>query len=140
MDTTTGNYAMAKSTTKLNVEDVLNAIDSFEIEELAQVKEAASDKIEGMKHLVVQQFKDDLKRKMDLFGLTASDLGLGAPAPSGRGRRAKAGASGDVVPKYIHPSDPTLSWQGKGRPARWLQELIDQGEDKDKYLNPAYQK
>lgn len=71
---------MAKSATKVSLEDVLSAIDSFEVEELAQVKEAAGDKIEGMKHLVVQQFKEDLQRKMSLFGITASDLGLGTPA------------------------------------------------------------
>lgn len=129
---------MAKSpTSKVSLEDVLNAIDSFEIEELAQVKEAASDKIEGMKHLVVQQFKDDLKRKMDLFGLTAADLGLGAQTGSGRGRRGKTGGDGSI-PKYVHPSDPSLTWSGKGRARAWLQELIDQGEDKEKFINPEW--
>jgi DNA-binding protein H-NS len=132
---------MAKSPSqKITLEDVLSVIDSFEIEELAQVKEATTDKIESMKHLVISQFKSDLQRKMTLFGLTAADLGLGAPLPATRGRKAKAAMDGDVVPKYVHPSDPTLTWQGKGRPARWLQELLDQGEDKAKFLNPAYSK
>jgi len=118
---------------KISLEDVLQAIDSYEIEELAQVKEAASDKIEGMKHLVVQQFKDDLKRKMDLFGLSASDLGLGTPAKAARKgtggqRQAKGGPCPVCDFETVPPHDKrSHRSQGEDKQPFTAQELAEKG-------------
>ncbi len=84
---------MAKQA-KMQLPDVLEAIDMMEIEDLAQVKTAASDKIDSMKHLVVSQFREDLQKKMALFGLTGADLGFGMPA-----KGPKKGQGGTRTPK-----------------------------------------
>lgn len=36
--------------------------------------------------------------------------------------------SGSVAPKYANPADPTVTWTGRGRKPRWVQENLDQGK------------
>ncbi len=40
---------------------------------------------------------------------------------------------GKVAPKYRHPTDPTLTWTGRGQMPRWLRELVEQGHDKEEF-------
>ncbi len=32
-----------------------------------------------------------------------------------------------VPPKYANPADPTMTWTGRGRKPRWVQENLDKG-------------
>ena len=50
------------------------------------------------------------------FGFNLADLTAGKPA------RAK------VAPKYAHPGDSSLTWTGRGRKPRWVQEYLDAGK------------
>lgn len=36
--------------------------------------------------------------------------------------------SGSVAPKYANPDDPTITWTGRGRKPRWVQENLDKGK------------
>lgn len=37
-------------------------------------------------------------------------------------------ARGKVAPKYANPADPSLTWTGRGRKPRWVQEHLDAGK------------
>ena len=50
------------------------------------------------------------------YGFNLADLTNGKPA------RAK------VAPKYANPADPSLTWTGRGRKPRWVQEYLDAGK------------
>ncbi len=50
------------------------------------------------------------------YGFNLADLTNGKPA------RAK------VAPKYANPADPSLTWTGRGRKPRWIQEHLDTGK------------
>ena len=81
---------MAKQA-KLQLPDILEAIDMMEVEDLAQVKQAASDKMDSMRHLVVSQMREQLQKQMATFNLTAADLGFGSPT---KASKKASGATG----------------------------------------------
>jgi DNA-binding protein H-NS len=41
---------------------------------------------------------------------------------------------GRIEPKYYNPSNPDEKWTGRGRKPVWVSELIEMGEDMEKYL------
>jgi len=83
----------------------------------------------------------DIRAKMQAFGITIKDLQSAAPG----GRKGKATASAKVkVPaakkkktgavvaaKYQGPNGET--WSGRGLTPRWLAALISQGQSKDDF-------
>ena len=40
----------------------------------------------------------------------------------------KAGRA-KVAPKYVNPGDSSLTWTGRGRKPRWIQEHLDAGKE-----------
>ena len=40
---------------------------------------------------------------------------------------------GPVKAKYRHPSDPEITWSGRGRTPTWLKELEDNGRDRERF-------
>ena len=47
---------------------------------------------------------------------------------------AKPRRSGTVAPKYANPTDPTMTWTGRGRKPRWVQENLESGKQMDDLL------
>ena len=47
---------------------------------------------------------------------------------------AKTRKSGTVAPKYANPQDPTMTWTGRGRKPRWVQESLESGKELDDLL------
>ena len=47
---------------------------------------------------------------------------------------AKPRKSGTVAPKYANPQDPTMTWTGRGRKPRWVQESLESGKELDDLL------
>ncbi len=50
------------------------------------------------------------------FGFNLADLTAGKPA------------RGKIAPKYANPEDPELTWTGRGRKPRWVQDYLDSGK------------
>jgi len=83
----------------------------------------------------------DIRAKMQAFGITIKDLQLGASG----GRKGKAVASAKpklavvkkkktgavVAAKYRGPNGET--WSGRGLTPRWLATLVAQGQSKDDF-------
>lgn len=51
--------------------------------------------------------------------------------PTATGRRSRKGIK--VPIKYRHPSNPALTWTGRGQMPRWMRELVNQGRDREEF-------
>ncbi|RJE80991.1 H-NS family nucleoid-associated regulatory protein [Paracoccus sp. JM45] len=47
---------------------------------------------------------------------------------------SKPSRTGTVAPKYANPQDPTMTWTGRGRKPRWVQESLAEGKELDDLL------
>ena len=47
---------------------------------------------------------------------------------------SKPRKTGTVAPKYANPQDPTMTWTGRGRKPRWVQENLESGKELDDLL------
>lgn len=47
---------------------------------------------------------------------------------------AKPRRTGTVAPKYANPDDPTMTWTGRGRKPRWVQESLESGKQLEDLL------
>jgi DNA-binding protein H-NS len=112
------------------------------IEIQAQIK-ALQTQAEEIKLAEFTNVIKDIKEKMQAYGITIKDL-----SPSGKSTRKAA--SGDVKAakpakkdkdsrsypaveiKYRGPAGQT--WTGRGLKPRWLEQLISEGNPKEKYL------
>ena len=69
------------------------------------------------------------------FRKEALDLGfdLGDVAGAAQKARRGPGKGGTAPVRYRDPENPENTWSGRGKPRKWLQELIDAGKDKEDY-------
>ncbi|MEO1909367.1 MAG: H-NS histone family protein [Paracoccus sp. (in: a-proteobacteria)] len=75
---------------------------------------------------------EDRKRREALHAIeeAAKEHGFNlAELTGGKPRRA-----GTVAPKYANPQDPTMTWTGRGRKPRWVQENLAEGKELDDLL------
>lgn len=47
---------------------------------------------------------------------------------------AKVRRAGAVAPKYVNPQDSTMTWTGRGRKPRWVQENLESGKQLEDLL------
>lgn len=47
---------------------------------------------------------------------------------------AKPNRAGTIAPKYANPADPTMTWTGRGRKPRWVQDYLAKGKKLDDLL------
>jgi DNA-binding protein H-NS len=59
------------------------------------------------------------------LGLTLEDVGR---MERGKGGAIKGSAGASVAPKYRHPSDPNLTWSGRGKRPAWIAEALAAGK------------
>lgn len=97
-------------------------IDKLDPQELDALIAAAAERkktlhkerMAEVRNRLVQIAKDEGYTIEELFGTVKAKSG---PA---KGRK--------VAPKYCHPKDPELTWTGRGKRPRWLQELLNSGK------------
>ena len=85
---------------------------------------------------LIDQKRSEAKQKLQQeFTMKAQELGFELSEVVGGKRATKSGGkkSGAAQVKYRHPSDPALTWSGRGRMAGWLAELVAKGNNKEKY-------
>jgi len=85
----------------------------LEIQE--QIK-ALQQQAEELKKTELDSVIAELKSRVQLYGLTAKDLGFAAAA--------KKGSRGAVAPKYSKGED---TWTGRGRQPKWVADHIAAG-------------
>jgi DNA-binding protein H-NS len=97
-----------------------------------ELKEQAEKLLAEAERVREQEISDaiaEVKRKIELYGLTAADLGLakqGGPGGAGRAKAAKA------VVKYRGPEGQTWSG-GRGRKPQWVVDLLQQGRSLEEF-------
>ncbi|SRR5690606_14157586 len=71
---------------------------------------------------------EEIKEKIQEYGLTAADLGF-----SGFGRKVAKSMSktSNVEPKYKGPNGEL--WSGRGRQPVWMKEAVEQGKNKEDF-------
>ncbi|HEX7888330.1 MAG TPA: H-NS histone family protein [Ramlibacter sp.] len=72
----------------------------------------------------------DIKRKIEIYGLTAYDLGFERGGP-GTARRSIGKAAAPVV-KYRGPNGETWSG-GRGRKPQWVTQVLKEGRDLEEF-------
>ena len=94
-----------------------------------ELKEQAEKLLAEAERMREQEIADaiaDIKRKIDLYGLTAADLGFARSGP-GMAQRAKAGKPAAKAPvKYRGPNGETWSG-GRGRKPQWVTQALKEG-------------
>ncbi len=98
-----------------------------------ELKEQAEKLLAEAERMREQEIADaiaDIKRKIELYGLTAADLGFAKSGPGTMGR-PKAVKSTAVV-KYRGPNGETWSG-GRGRKPQWVQQALQQGRSLDEF-------
>lgn len=89
-----------------------------QIETLKQ--QAESQRKSEISHVVA-----DIRRKMQEYGISLSDLGA-----AGRGSRSKGTT---VAAKYRNPKTGD-TWTGRGKMPKWLQAEVGMGKRKEDFL------
>lgn len=100
--------------------------------ELKQQAEKLLAEAERVREQEIADAIADIKKKIDLYGLTAADLGLsrGATGPGGRGRAPKSKSASPA--KYRGPNGEAWSG-GRGRKPQWVVEALKQGRSLDEF-------
>ena len=96
-----------------------------------ELKEQAEKLLAEAERMREQEIADavaDIKRKIDLYGLTAEDLGLAKSAGPGRNRPKNKAA----VVKYRGPNGETWSG-GRGRKPQWVTQALQEGRSLDDF-------
>lgn len=63
----------------------------------------------------------------------AEKLELDLPELLGARHERKQRRSINAPVRYRDPNNPDNTWTGRGRPPKWLQDLIDAGKDQDEF-------
>ena len=80
--------------------------------------------------LIDQKQADSRKRFMETIQLEARKHGFDINELFGKKTDKRSGKAGV---KYRHPKDPTLTWSGRGRPSRWLSDLVAKGHKREEF-------
>ena len=93
--------------------------------ELKQQAEKLLAEAERMREQEISDAISDIRKKIDLYGLTAADLGL---AKSGPGMAARAARPAKAAAKYRGPNGETWSG-GRGRKPQWVTQALKEGRN-----------
>lgn len=101
--------------------------------ELMLLRKELDEQISGKRSEELKVLTDGFAKKLEAAGFTAEE-GMQALRPyvtSSSKRSSQAGTEAPVL--YRDPNDPTNTWSGRGRPARWLQDYLTAGRSKDEF-------
>lgn len=103
-------------------------LDKMSIDELTQLRSSIDAMVnhkrtDGRKRLI-----EKLSEEAKMHGFDINEL---FGTSDKRKKDGKAKGRADV--KYRHPTVPALTWSGRGRPSRWLTDLIAKGHKRDDF-------
>jgi DNA-binding protein H-NS len=100
-------------------------LSKLSIEELETLVKDAQAEITARREAERERVLGQMRELAATLGLTLEDVGR---LERGKGGAGKAAASGSVAPKYRHPSDPNLTWSGRGKRPTWIAEALAAGK------------
>lgn len=99
--------------------------------ELKEQAEKLLAEAERMREQEISDAISDMKRKIELYGLTAADLGFARSGP-GMAQRARPAKSVKSPVKYRGPNGETWSG-GRGRKPQWVAQALKEGRDLEEF-------
>lgn len=99
--------------------------------ELKEQAEKLLAEAERMREQEIADAISDIKRKIEIYGLTAADLGFARSGPGAGGTRSKS-AKAPAAVKYRGPNGETWSG-GRGRKPQWVQQVLQQGRSLEEF-------
>jgi DNA-binding protein H-NS len=100
-------------------------LSKLSIEELETLVKDAQAEITARREAERERVLGQMRELAATLGLTLEDVGR---LERGKGGAVKAAAGGSVAPKYRHPSDPNLTWSGRGKRPTWIAEALAAGK------------
>src|SRR4051812_50080049 len=100
-------------------------LSKLSIEELEGLVKDAQAEINSRREAERERVLGQMRELAATLGLTLEDVGR---LERGKGGAVKAAAGGSVAPKYRHPSDPNLTWSGRGKRPAWIAEALAAGK------------
>jgi len=97
-----------------------------------ELKEQAEKLLAEAERMREQEIADavaDIKRKIELYGLTAADLGF---AKSGPGTARGKNSNARPTVKYRGPNGETWSG-GRGRKPQWVTQMLQEGRSLEEF-------
>jgi len=89
------------------------------IADLLDLQKAIPAELESRQKEERQKLLNEFKEKAKSLGISLDDL-VGA-------RKKTRTRGGKVAAKYIHPQDGSMTWSGRGKRPRWVNEWIAAG-------------
>ncbi|HSS51653.1 MAG TPA: H-NS histone family protein [Thermoanaerobaculia bacterium] len=115
---------MAKS----NSSNTSTDLSKLSIEELESLVKDAQAEITARREAERERVFGQMRELAASLGLTLEDV---VRQQRNKGGAGKGVASSSVAPKYRHPSDPNLTWSGRGKRPAWIAEALAAGKSLD---------
>ncbi len=109
--------------TKMKDEKMNTDFDNMSLKEMRDLRAKLDRAINSYEDRKRREALNAVEEAAREHGFNLADL------TGGKARRA-----GTVPPKYANPQDPTMTWTGRGRKPRWVQENLDQGKQLEDLL------
>ena len=100
--------------------------------ELKEQAEKLLAEAERMREQEIADAISDIKRKIELYGLTAADLGFSRGAPGNSRPRSSGKSASRAAVKYRGPNGETWSG-GRGRKPQWVVQALKDGRSLDEF-------
>jgi len=95
---------------------------NMSVAELLDLQKAIPAELEARQKEERLKLLNEFRDKAKSLGISLEDL-MGSPKT--KARVAK------VAPKYIHPANASLTWTGRGKRPRWVNEWLESGKTLD---------
>ncbi len=97
-------------------------LDNLSISELDNLKNTIDSAIENKRHSELLNVRQKLDELIDSSPFTLQEVMEAKPMRK------------PVKPKYRHPDDASMTWTGRGRKPRWVDECLNAGMKMDDML------
>lgn len=104
----------------------MNNLDNLSLQELRDLKNRVERAIAGFEEKRRREAVTAAEEAARKYGFSLSDLTNAGTRGRKTGHKAAA--------KYAHPENSDLTWSGRGRRPRWIQEMLDTGKSLEDLL------
>jgi DNA-binding protein H-NS len=105
-------------------------LDSMTESELRELIRSAD---QALTRLVAQRARSTLKEIRRMAAEVGFEVTFAKAGKPVSGKPKEAGIRGKAVQKYRNPDDPTETWSGRGRPPKWVQAALAEGQTLEEF-------
>jgi DNA-binding protein H-NS len=102
-----------------------------------ELRELIRNAQQALDHLVAQRAKTTLKEIRRLAAEVGFEVSFSKAGKPAGGKAQPLSFRGKAVQKYRNPDNPDETWSGRGRPPKWVQAALDQGQTLEDLLIPG---